>query len=201
MQKVLSLPPEQLKQWQLHSGMNLSQIMVSQRNSWQTKAITLNPSLSKNCANCPIFERCKQHHITQRLMTSVRFNQNLVSMIGTLEAKDKQYWKYYIPTLLHVYNSTTHNARDFSPYYLMYRWKLSLPIDIKFVIASPQAEECSHNKFRAKLSAQLRWCYELANLYQCKEATHHKLWYDQKMKASNLEPGGSLPGKTKSIWG
>ena len=77
-------------------------------------------------------------------------------MICTLESKDKQCWKDYLPTLLHVYNCTKNHAMDFSPIYLMYRWKPRFPIDIRFGLTSPQAEECSHNKFLAKLSAQLR---------------------------------------------
>ena len=44
----------------------------------------------------------------------------------------------------------------------MYGWKPWLPIDIRFRLTSPQAEEQSNYKFLAKLSAMLRWCYELA---------------------------------------
>ena len=88
-----------------------------------------------------------------------------------------------------MYNHTKNNATDFSPYYVMYGRKLRLPTDIKFGLASPQAEDNSHNEFLAKLNAQLRWSYELADLYQCKESTHHKRWYDQKMRASRLESG------------
>ena len=75
---------------------------------------------------------------------------------------------------MHVLNCTKNHATDFSPYYLMYGWKPRLSIDIRFALTSPQDEECSHNKFLTKLSAQLRWYYELANLHQCKESTHHK---------------------------
>ena len=42
---------------------------------------------------------------------------------------------------------------DISPYYLMCGQKPMLPIDIRFGLASPQAEEHSHNKFLARLSA------------------------------------------------
>ena len=76
------------------------------------------------------------------------------------EAKEKPYWKDYLPTLVHAYNCTKNHATDFSLYYLMYSQKCRLLIDIRFGLASPQAKEYSHNRFLAKLNAQLRWCYE-----------------------------------------
>ena len=84
-----------------------------------------------------------------------RFNQILISMISMLETKDKHQWKDYLPTLVHAYNCTKSNAMDFSPYYLMYGCKSRLPIEIQFGLTSPQSEECSHNKFMVKISAQL----------------------------------------------
>ena len=103
-----------------------------------------------------------------------RFNQTLISMIDTSKTKDKQCSEDYLPTLFHAYNCPKNNATDFSSYYLMYRWKHQLPIDIKFGLVSPQAEEYSHNKFLAKLNAQLKWCYELSDPQQCRESAHHK---------------------------
>ena len=73
-----------------------------------------------------------------------------------LETKDKVHWKDYLPTLVHPYNCTKNNATDFSPYYLMYGQKPRLPIDIRFGLTSPQAEEHSHKKFLAKHSAWLK---------------------------------------------
>ena len=51
-----------------------------------------------------------------------RFNQTLISVIGTLETNDKQCWKDYLPTLLHVYNCTKNNAMDFSQYLIFNIW-------------------------------------------------------------------------------
>ena len=53
-------------------------------------------------------------------------------MIGTLETKDKLHWKDYLATLVHVYNCTKNHAMNFILYYLMYRGKSRLPIDIRF---------------------------------------------------------------------
>ena len=82
-----------------------------------------------------------------------RFNQTLISMIGTKEAKDKLHWNEYLPTIVHAYNWTKTNAMDFSLHYLMYRQKPRLQIDTKFGLALPQADECCHNKFIPTLYA------------------------------------------------
>ena len=71
----------------------------------------------------------------------------------------KQHWKDYLPTLVHAYNCTKNNTMDFGPYYLMYRHKPRLSIDIKFHLMSPKTEEHLHNEFVAKLNTQLRKCY------------------------------------------
>ena len=43
------------------------------------------------------------------------FNQTLISMICTLEMKDKHHWKDYLPMLMQAYNCIKDNAMDFSP--------------------------------------------------------------------------------------
>ena len=90
---------------------------------------------------------------------------------------------WYMPTIVRK------NATDFSPYYLMYRCKPRLPIDIKFALMSPKTKEHSHNNFVARLSAQLWKCYKLANRHKHKEFGHHKWQYDWKMRVSRLKPG------------
>ena len=84
------------------------------------------------------------------------------NIIGTLESDDKQHWKDYLPTLVHVYNCTKSNATDLSSFYLMYGCKPRLPIDIRFGLTSSHSESHFQNKFVAKLSAQLQRCYDLA---------------------------------------
>ena len=73
-------------------------------------------------------------------------------MIGTLETKAKVLERVS-SQIVHTYSCTKNNAIDFSPYYLMYGWKPRLPIDLRFGLASPQAEEHSCNKCLAKLDA------------------------------------------------
>ena len=49
-----------------------------------------------------------------------RFNQTLISMIGTLPEGIKIYWPQHMSTLVHAYNCVTSSATGFSSYYLMY---------------------------------------------------------------------------------
>ena len=51
-------------------------------------------------------------------------------MIGTLEGKDKLYWKDFVPTLVHAYNYTQNHATSYSPYFLMFEQKPRLSIDV-----------------------------------------------------------------------
>ena len=168
MQKPLQPPTKLLKQQQLLSGMRSSHFLKK-----------LLADQGHNFESWLIKELCKLSNI-QKVQTTPyhpeingqceRFNQTLINMIGTLETKDKQCWKDYLLTLVHAYNCTKNHTMDFSPYYLIYRQKYRLPIDIRIGLTLPQAEECSHNKFVAKLSAWLRLHY----LHQCKESNHHR---------------------------
>ena len=103
-----------------------------------------------------------------------KFNQTLINMIGMLESDDKQHWRDDLPTLVHAFNCTKNNTTDLGPYCLMYGCKPRLPIDKKFSLTSPKAQEHSHNKFVARLSTSLQQCYELANRHQCKDVVQPK---------------------------
>ena len=101
---------------------------------------------------------CKVQTMPYHLETNgqcERFNQMILNMSSMLESNDKQHRKDYLPTLVHAYNCTKNNTMDFSPYYVMHRHKLGLPIDIKFGLMSSQTREHSHHKFVDKLTAQL----------------------------------------------
>ena len=175
--------------------------MVFPKNCWQTKAETLNPSWPKNCANWPTSEGCEQHHIIQSQIASVwdLFNPYQYDLhIGNYRPAKLKRLSSHTSACKQLYQN---HATDFSPYYFMYGWKPRLPIDIRFGLASHQAGEHSHNKFLAKLSAQLRWCHELADLHLCKGSTNHNALIWPENESLQAWIWGALSGKTVSIWG
>ena len=74
-----------------------------------------------------------------------RFNYILINIIGALEQLYKSHLKDFLLTLVHMYNCSKNDSTEFSPYYLMFGWKLRLPIDPSFDLATEKSIEQSHN--------------------------------------------------------
>ena len=82
-----------------------------------------------------------------------KFNQTLLSMIGTLEPGDKAKWQQWVPTLTHAYNCTRCESTGFSPYYLMFGHMPRLPIDIEYGVTQPELIDKSRQNYARKLRA------------------------------------------------
>ena len=57
-------------------------------------------------------------------------NQMVPAVLRTLPKKYKTSWKDHVNKVIHGFNCIKHDSAGFSPYYLMFGWKLRLPIDI-----------------------------------------------------------------------
>ena len=98
-------------------------------------------------------------------------------MLGTLSKKPKSTCREQVPTLVHAYNCTRNSATGFSPYYLMFRHKPHLPIDLIFGTNLTDLKG-NHITYIENLKKRMGWAYETANDVIQKEQERYKQHYD-----------------------
>ena len=130
-----------------------------------------------------------------------KFNQMLLSMIGTLEPGDKAKWQQWVPTLTHAYNCTRCESAGFSPYYLMYGRLPRLPIDIEYGVTQPELIDKSRQSYARKLHARLNWAFKMAKDINEKESQRQKRYYDRSMRCQKLVIGDVVLVKEKGSSG
>ncbi len=70
-----------------------------------------------------------------------RFSRTLLSMLRTLEDKEKEDWKESLTKVVHAYNCTKKEATGYAPYYLIFGQSPRLPINLLFGIKRDEAHE------------------------------------------------------------
>ena len=117
-----------------------------------------------------------------------RFNRTLLSMLGTLEDKQKEDWKSFVAPLVHAYNSTCHKKTGFAPHYLMFGRFPRLAVDA-FSGIKPQSESAKHaSTYVSKLKSRLQFAYNVAAKQAKKRAYQSKDHYDLKVRESLIKP-------------
>ena len=110
---------------------------------------------------------------------SKQFNGTLISTTGTLDPKVKWHWTQEFASLIHAYNCTRNNATVYIPYFLMFRLKPLLPVDIEFGIHMPNVFDASSMKCVAKVQKRMKWAFQKVNAFNEKERNHGQKCYDQ----------------------
>lgn len=118
-----------------------------------------------------------------------RFNRTLLSMLGTLENKDKSQWHSFVKPLVHAYNCTKNDVTGYSPYELMYGRKPRLPIDLAFGLPLRDDGYKSHSQYVQSLKSRLEESYRIAAQNAAKIADKNKTRFDLRVTASKLEEG------------
>ena len=114
-----------------------------------------------------------------------RYNQTLLSMLGTLEPHKKADWKSHVAPLVHAYNCTRHESTHFSPYSLMFGRDPNLPVDLKFGLSEDQPAQ-SLTKYVDNLRSRLKESFDLATANADKARRKQKAYYDLKSRPADL---------------
>ncbi|XP_041864913.1 uncharacterized protein LOC121654728 [Melanotaenia boesemani] len=118
-----------------------------------------------------------------------RFNRTLLSMLGTLESKQKSHWKDYVMPLVHAYNCTRSDVTGFCPYELMFGRKPRLAVDLAFGLPLNKDQKVTHVQYVESLKKRIEESYKLASQNARKVAEKNKARFDRKITVSELEPG------------
>lgn len=118
-----------------------------------------------------------------------RFNRTLLSMLGTLEEKDKVRWKDFVKPLAHAYNCTKHEVTGFTPYELMFGRQPRLPVDLAFGLPYQDGPRQSHSEYVNHLKTNLKESYLLASRGMSKSAERNKARFDKSVTHCSLEIG------------
>ncbi len=118
-----------------------------------------------------------------------RFNRTLLSMLGTLDPKQKQKWSQKISQLVHAYNCSQNDATGYSPYLLMFGREARLPVDICFGVTEDNQKTKSYLQYVAKLKQDLQRAYSLATESSDKNHQRNKKTHDKHVKEQALDKG------------
>ncbi|XP_073711543.1 uncharacterized protein [Misgurnus anguillicaudatus] len=118
-----------------------------------------------------------------------RFNRTLLSMLGTLDLKQKQKWSQKISQLVHAYNCSQNDATGYSPYLLMFGREARLPVDIRFGVTEDNQKTKSYPQYVAKLKQDLQRAYSLATESSDKNHQRNKAAHDKHVKEQVLDKG------------
>ncbi|KAL6478149.1 hypothetical protein MHYP_G00139840 [Metynnis hypsauchen] len=118
-----------------------------------------------------------------------RFNRTLLSMLGTLDPKQKQRWSQRISQLVHAYNCTCNDATGYSPYLLMFGREARLPVDLCFGVSLEDGAMVSYQNYITQLRSDLREAYNLAAEAAGRSHERNKKAYDRLVKEQVLEKG------------
>lgn len=130
-----------------------------------------------------------------------RFNRTLLSMLGTLDEKDKHHWRDFVKPLVHAYNCTRNDTTGYSPYELMFGRQAKLPIDLVFGISPSSGTHKTHSEYVKKLRERLQESYELAVENSRKINAKNKARFDLKVRAAELVPGDRVLVRNLSLRG
>lgn len=117
-----------------------------------------------------------------------RFNQTLLSLLGTLELEQQSKWVEYLPALIQAYNNSIHSTTGYAPSYLMFGRHVRLPLDL-IMGTAPADEARSDTEWVGQHHQCLSYAYKKVSERLGNVAKRNKHLYDRTAHDSPLLPG------------
>ncbi|KAL2077722.1 hypothetical protein ACEWY4_027226 [Coilia grayii] len=135
---------------------------------------------------------CKKTHTTpyhpQGNGGCERFNQTLLSLLGTLEAEEQSRWVDHLPSLLQAYNNSIHSITGYAPAYLMFGRHVRLPVDMLLGTA-PTGVAQTTSEWVGQHHQRLHDAYRRVSEHLGTAAAKSKRLYDRTAREAPLLPG------------
>ena len=116
-------------------------------------------------------------------------NQTIICMIGKLEEDRKACWSKHLPELLLAYNATHSSVTGYSPYYLLFGRRPSIPVDYLFPTLHDSSHQTKMEVSVAAMQKKLKEAFTVARHLTSEEVARQCRYYDRKAGAVALQPG------------
>ena len=117
-----------------------------------------------------------------------RFNRTILSMLRTLEEKEKVRWKDHLQRMVHAYNATVNRSTGYSPFYLLFGKEPMLPVDLLFEKVQPLKQK-SYDKYVKEWKQGMSEAYKIAKRKSTQVGDQNKSMYNRNARFSVLELG------------
>ena len=140
------------------------------------------------CDLLGVAKRCTSPYHPQSNGTVERAHQTLRRMIGKLDPEKRRKWKLHLGSILIAYNATRSLVTGYSPYFLMFRCRPRLPIDLLFPTAVRQRSTRTIDDYVLSLYERLKEALPVARDSAIMEAQRQKRHYNRRAGAVELQP-------------
>ena len=130
-----------------------------------------------------------------------RMNQTIIHMIGKLEQDKKVRWSEHLLEMFSAYNGTHSMVTGYSPYFLLFGRKATMPVDYLFPTLRDLPHQTKMKVSVVAMQKRLKEAFAVARHLTSQEAAKQWHYYDRKAGAVALQPGDVVMAHTDGFMG
>ena len=130
-----------------------------------------------------------------------RVHKTLRRMIAKMEPEKRAKWPSHLGPILIAYNATWSLVKGYSPYFLMFRHRPRLPVDLLFSTVRRDENSRTTDKYVTYLYDKLKSALASARDATLLEAQRQKRLYNRRARVVELHPGDKVLVKLDAFRG